>query len=245
MTTNARFFRFFCLATFLIALPAFADTIYLDANFDDKTLDMPIGTGGPTVGEPVYVDSSITAIVRGTPMPTPCLELQDNDDYSAGFARFEFLGSVELTTGEVGISAMLWFTALSPGYDFKIYVREQGSSAQSFANVQFHSSGNVYSDDANSNNGAIGTYATGRVFPFGIKFDMDAGTYDIWLDGNLVLEGETHGIVGHGVGAVLFGCTHDPDLDGHFFVDDILVANYLPATDAEPAAWGQVKALYR
>ena len=245
MKSKVQLFLMSFLAIMMVTALASADTIYLEANFDDKPLDTPIGTGGPTLGEPVSVGPAITAIVRGAPMPTPCLELQDIDDFSAGYARFEFLGSVELTTGQVGISAMLWFSALSPGYDFSIYFREQGSSAYSFANVYFLPDGSVAANDANGPSYYLGTYEINRIYPFGIIFDMDAGTYDIWLDGELVLEGETHGIVGRGVGAVLFGCTHDSDLNGHFYVDDILVANYLPPTASESASWGQVKALFR
>lgn len=245
MKSYTQLFLLSFLAMIMVTVPAAADTIYLEANFDDKPLDVPIGTGGPTLGEPVYVGTAVTAIVRGAPMPTPCLELQDIDDYYAGSARFEFLGSAELTSGQVGISAMLWFSALSPGYNFYIYVREQGSSAQSFTNITFHDDGRVYADDANSPSIFLGNYDINRVTPIGIIFDMDAGTYDVWLDNLLVLEGETHGIVGRGVGAVLFGCLHDSDVDGHFFVDDILVANYLPPTASESASWGQVKALYR
>jgi len=245
MKSKTRLMLVGLLALLMVPAPAAADTIYLEANFDDKPLDVPIGTGGPSLGEPIENDPAITAIVRGTPMSSPCLEIQDNDDFSAGSVRFEFLGGVELETGEVGISAMLWFTELSPGYDFRILVREQGTSALSFANIDFISDGSVYAESANSPQSLLGTYDINRVCSFGIIFDMDAGTYDIWLDGQLVLEGEAHGIVGRGVGAVLFGCNHDADLDGHFFVDDILVANYLPTTPSESAGWGQVKALYR
>jgi len=44
---------------------------------------------------------------------------------------------------------------------------------------------------------------------------------------------------------VLFGCNHDGNLDGHFYVDDILVANYLPTTPSGSASGGQIKALFR
>lgn len=232
------------LATLAVMPMASAETIYFQADFNDKPLDTPIGTGGPTLGEPVEVGSGITAIVRGAPMPTPCLEIQDNDDYMADGITIDFLENAELVTGEVGISAMLWFSALTPGYDFSISVREHDSAAHQFADIDFYSDGRVYAFDANGPYQLIGTYEVGRAIAVGIIFDMDAGTYDIWLDGQRVLEDETHGIAGRGVGGVIIGCLHDSDLEGHFFVDDILVANYLPTTESESAIWGQVKALY-
>jgi hypothetical protein len=197
--------------------------IYLDAGFDDKTVGEPIGTGGPDVGEPVSVSSCVTAIVRGDPMPTPFLEIADNDDYAAGSARFELLGGVEITTGVVVVTANLWF----PAYEnFFIYVREQGSSASVFTNLYFGADGLVTCRDANSYNGVIGTYDTGRHFPVQITYSMDYGMYFVWLDGVLVLAYEEHGVVGDGVGAVLFGCTHDADYDGRMFVDDVFVDDF-------------------
>ena len=49
-------------------------TTLLDANFDDKTIDAAIGTGGAAAGEPALVTGG-SAIVRDTPFSTPGLEL--------------------------------------------------------------------------------------------------------------------------------------------------------------------------
>lgn len=232
------------LTVVLAASLAGADTIYLQANFDDKPLDMAIGTGGSAVGEPVEVASSITAIVRAAPLATPSLELQDNHDFTTGTATFEFLGSAEITTGLVVISANLWFHELSPGYRFMLYVREQGGAASSFATIYFNSDGSVRSFDANGSNGIIGSYQISRPFPVRLVYDMDAGTYDVYLDDQLVLADRAHGVVGSGVGSVLFGCLDDPDYDGRYSVDDILVTDYLPSASAG-ATWGWMKALFR
>ena len=197
--------------------------VYLQANFDDKAVGEAIGTGGAELGEPISVSSYITATVQGTPMPTPFLEIQDNDDYSAGSVAFEFLGSEEVTTGFVDIGANLWF----PEYEqFFLRVREQGGAAAVFTNLTFSATGSVYCDDENGNVGVIGTYETGRHFPVRVAFNMDQGFYSVWLDGTLVLSMRYHGVVGDGVGRVMFGCTNDADYDGHFYVDDLSVADY-------------------
>jgi len=43
-----------------------ADTTLLDANFDDKTVGAPIGTGGAKQGEPVDIQAFLDAVVRAT-----------------------------------------------------------------------------------------------------------------------------------------------------------------------------------
>jgi hypothetical protein len=207
------------LSLTVVPPPALADTIYLEATFDDKPLDTPIDTGGAELGEPIYVDFAVIATVRGTPMASPCLELRDNDDLVSEAADFEFIGSAEITTGILAISCNLWFHALAPGYSSYFFVREQGSAAEVFANLRCHPDGSIRHSDENSTWMLIGFYEIGRAYPVSLVFDLDAGTYDVWLDGLLVLDDEDHGITGRGVGSVLFGCSDDPDLEGRFSVE--------------------------
>ncbi len=208
----------------LLCGTASAGQVYLWADFNDKPINSPIGTKGASEGEPVEVYSGIIATVRAGPMPTPSLELQDDSGATTGLVAFEFLGSAELTTETVAVSADLWFHELSPGYDFLLYVREQGGAAKSFANVSFNSSGEVFFSDATTPyTKLIGEYPLDRVFPIKIVFDMEAGTTDVWLDGRLVLADDTHGITDRGIGSVYFGCDYDAALDGSFYVDNISV----------------------
>ncbi len=86
----------------------------------------------------------------------------------------------------------------------------------------------VYLDDQNGVVGQIGSYDIGRPFPVMLVFDMDTWTYDVWLDGMRVVDDRAHGITDSGVGQVLFGCLHDPDLNGVFNVDNILVTGTPP-----------------
>ena len=50
---------------------------HVRANFNYKTIDAPIGTGGPEIGEPISVDTTISAIVRDNPLFTPALDITD------------------------------------------------------------------------------------------------------------------------------------------------------------------------
>jgi hypothetical protein len=210
------------LAFFSFCTPALAD-VYLEANFNNKRVGIPIGTGGAELGEPIEVGAAIIATVEADPMPTPFLQIQDNDDYYAGSATFEFLGNVEVTTGFVEVCANLWF----PEYEqFHLRIREQGGYSEVFTNLDFTSSGFVYCSDAAGNVGNIGTYETGRHFPVRIAHNLDAGFYTVYLDGAVVLSMRYHGVVGHGIGRVLFGCANDADYDGLMYVDDLFVADY-------------------
>jgi len=208
------------VAVVLMAPSAMAEVLLL-ADFDDLPIDEPVGTSGAAAGEPVSVDPAITAIVRGTPLATPALEIRDNDDFSAGYARFQLLGDVEVSAGLLAIDADLYFVEFE-GYT--IAVREAFSSASSFANVDFSEWGDVSLSDAAGALGPVGDYETGRVTRLRLLFDLDAGTYDVFLDGQVVVAGRAHGVTGTGIGAVLVGTIHDPDLAGTFLVDDLRVA---------------------
>jgi len=213
-------------AVWALLTPAMA-VVWLDAGFDDKAVDQPIGTGGPEVGEPISVSNAITAYVRGQPTPTPLLDIADNDDYAAGAARFEFLGGAEPTSGTLVIYANLWFPAYE---DFMIYVRERTTAAQNFTSLHFTASGTVRCSDANSSGWVIGSYVLNRHFPLYILYDLDAGTYYVWFGATRVVNDEPHGVTGRGVGAVLLGCTNDADLDGHMYVEDLYVGDLWPPT---------------
>ena len=228
------------LLTILTAGTAAAGPItLLEANFDDKTIDAPIGTGGADLGEPVSSSSAVTAIVRATPMGSPSLEISDNNDSGAGGVRFEMYDGIEVTDGVLAFTFDLWFTDLE---NFYVYVREQGSSAKSFLSMRFQSSGDIrYNDTAAGE--LIGTYETGRVIPVAITFNQNAGTYSIVVDGLTLLENRAHGVTDRGVGAILIGCTNDGNIDGTFSVDN-LVATGDGVTPSETVTWGAVKSAF-
>jgi len=197
----------------------------MTANFNDKAIDAPIGTGGAAVGEPVSVHPAITAIVRSSPLPTPSLEIQDNSSTAGNSANFEFLGSQELTTNVVLIAADLWFSEFE---EYSVLVREQGGASRNFMSMSMNSNGDVFYNDGNTVFAIIGSYELNRRYPIRMAFDMGASTYDVWLDGALVLRDETHGVTDRGIGSVQFGVNFDPDTDGRFYVDNISVRTAAP-----------------
>ncbi len=209
----------------LAVCPSAEGAVYCRASFDDKLVDQPIGTGGPGVGEPVFVSSGVSAMVRGGIMPSPCLQISDQSTTTAGSARFELLGGAEITSGFVVIEADFWFESYE---DYFLYVREQGTAAHTFTNLYFNADGEVRCSDSNGPVGVIGTYETGRHFPVKINYNMDTGVYFVILDDVLVLANQSHGVTGRGIGSVLFGCTFDTDLAGSFCIDHLFIGDYLP-----------------
>jgi hypothetical protein len=197
----------------LAAAPAGADTL-LSADFSGMTAGQPVGTGGPTAGEP-----------------------DDENSVSTGAVHFGFLDDAEVTTGVVEIFAKFWFTEHE---SFTFSVREPHFAAYSFTDISFGDDGSVSVNDAAGFAGMAGTDETGRAIEMFVIHDLDAGTYDIWRDGALVLDDRAHGIVGHGVGGLYAGINWDPDLDGVFYMDD-LHGTTGPFTANESMTWGDVK----
>lgn len=186
----------------------------LEADFENQPVDQPITPGGPENGQPVVVDPFITAIVRDEPMGSNCLELHDNDTYSAGYAGFEFLEQTEATGGKLTITADLWFDEPN---SYSIYVREHGGAAYSFADLFFNPNGVAYCA------GQSFEYSCGQVIHIQFSFDIDAGTMTLFVDGEYVVDHVPYGISERGIGGVYFGCTHDADLDGTLYVDNVAV----------------------
>ena len=128
--------------------------------------------------------------------------------------------------GTVTFEAELWFDALE---SYFISAREQGSAAANFLNMGFDENGAIThrNVDGTLDRGS-GPYTAGRIHSVKIIFDLDAGNYDAYLDGVLYPNDLGFDASGRGIGSVLFGTTHDSDLDGRLFMDNIKVT----ATDA-------------
>jgi hypothetical protein len=151
---------------------------------------------------------------------------------------FEFIDNVEISGGIVTISCTLWFSAFEPGAAYWFGVREQGSSAQNFCDLTFRWDGTLVRYYQTMPE-LLATYEAETVHELIVSFDMDAGTMSVWWNGLRVLADAPHGIVGHGVGKLLFGCEHDEDLCGRFHIDDVLVTDEVVVSavgnDLQPA----------
>jgi len=203
--------------------------LLLDADFDDKPLNQPIGTGGPTVGEPVSVSSAIDAKVRLDGFATPSLSIRDADDFTAGSARFEFLDETELRTGDLSLRFRVKF---SDWDDHLIVLNEQGTATGSFLTINGDSGGafSLY-DAAQSQWYTFFLYDVDTEYRFEIAHVAAYGMIYLWVNDELIVSRRQHGITDRGPGAISFGQEHDADLAGTFMLDDLKVFT-LPSVTA-------------
>lgn len=223
------------LLTSLAMLPvcsAAASIVLLDAHFDDKQPDQPIGTGGAALGEPIFVHGPLDAIVRKEPGSDDNqeLELSAGPGTSALSARFEFLDSAEITDGVVQVRAEVILGTAESFRSVQFYVREQGSNAQSFASLLLSDSGGLV---------LTGAGIDMQVWPGLVRledrnqielvFDMDEGRYWLWFNDNDLAppEGYAHGITERGIGRVTVGLGAPTDDPRSARVDNLLVT-WLP-----------------
>ncbi len=226
-----------CLALALFLAPALAGAQeVLVATFDDKPIDVAIGTGGAALGEPISVSGAISAVVRSAPMATPALEIQDASASTAGSARFEFLGGQEIDSGMVRVGVDV--QAPDVLSNLAIGCREAGSSVHVFGSVTMGPDGLIWGSDGTGGTGGLVPYPLGTTFHLELVFDMADGTWDLYLDGVLVLDDRPHGVAGSGLGAVLVGSEWDSDLVGTAYVDTLIVETLLFLDGFESADTG-------
>jgi hypothetical protein len=186
------------------------ESVLLDAHFDDKAPDQPIGTGGAAVGEPVSVDSQLNAIVRREPGSDDNqeLELSVGPIDPALSARFGFLDSAEILDGVVSIRGEVILDGADTFSIANIYVRERVTSASAFANLRLRNSGtlSLSGSGIDEQNWPNQVLLEGRN-EIELQFDMDAGRYWLWFNDQQMgpPEGYAHGISTRGIGAVVVG----------------------------------------
>jgi len=194
--------------------------LLLEAEFNDQPLDQQIGTGGAAQGEPVSLALNLSAIVRAGPRPTPSLELSHASTGVARSALIAFLDNEEMNHGDLIIK--LTVRAAQLDY-FSVGLRETGTPIQVFLALIFTAQGNISVNDANGFAGNLASYSANVDHRLRLEYHMDRGTYDIELDGVLILSERSHGITERGIGALLVGTDSQTDAGSLFYVDNIRV----------------------
>ena len=244
--------RIAALLLLVAAGPVASTELILQCDFDDLSLDQPIGTGGPAVGEPVEVSAGVTTLVRQGPFPTPCLVIFDNTA-STGSVRFGFEDGAEITSGSLSMSVSLRFHQRE---NFLLYVREAVGSTTSHVNLSFYDDGSIWHSDLGTATHSLPvSYVAGQTLDFRILFEFTSvgsappytGTYTVILDNEVVVSDSAFEAQ-RGVGSVLFGVLPDPDTEGEVALDDLLVLWDSPATAVGASAfssWGRIKSAWR
>lgn len=213
----------------LAALPGWAaTTVLLDANFNDKPLNTPIGTGGASIGEPIFVNSELQATVRDALFTSPSLYLKNLNGsiHASHLIKFELLDGAEVQNGYLRIAFKL--RAPSTLTYFSFIIRERGSSANQYASLGFAGSGSIHSNDGTGQLLNIGTYSPGDTLRVEYFYDLGAGTYDLFINDAVLIANRPHGVVdlNSGIGTLGFA----PTQNGVWVVDDILVTHAAPNT---------------
>jgi hypothetical protein len=235
----------FLIALVLLVVPGVVPAVevftLLDADFDDKTVDEAIGTTGPDAGEPIEVDSHLSAIVRDTPFATRSLEIARIIDESGSWVSFEFVGSASVDVGNVEMSVDVIFSTMEAYSIFD--VREQGLWSSTFCKIYSTPDGLIRLTDAAGYYGVISTCVVDQLYNFRVVFDTEADSYDVFLDDILLVDDRVHGKVGVGIGRQAFNHAHSSALGSSFHIDNFLVTadEY---TAAEGSTFSELKLLY-
>lgn len=201
------------------------DALVLDADFDVRMPGDALGQGGAAAGEPVDLSSLDGLIVEDTPGDN-FLRVSNNSGNSNGRSlRWQLLNSAEITSGMVTISFTFTPSALER---YSLGVRESGGSSRLFLALTFTSGGTFSGTDAA---GVItltnDTFAADVEMAVIMKFDMDARTSEMTVNGLPVFSGRSHGITDRGVGRILTGYASS-NTGNPFDLDDFTVNGSLP-----------------
>lgn len=210
------------LALCLSAAPVGATTrVLLNANFNDKPLNSPIGTGGPGVGEPIFVHPSIEAKVRASPMTTPALLIRKPSGMTYSNVVFDLPGSGEILDGDLRVAFTVRTPATSGNFLFRISA--QGDSAFDFGRLELESSGKITATDASGSTGNLSTWAMNQTLKVEYIYHLQVRTYDLRINNELLLGNWPHGVIapGVGIGRLVFAT----DQSTAWVVDDLFVTH--------------------
>lgn len=239
-----RTFSAVLVAAVLLVLvqPASAQVTILHCTFDDAPLDQIVPNGGPSAGQPIYLDR-IDAYVRSTPLPTPSVEIADHWGNGARYLNFAFLHYWEITAGQLRLEFELWFTTIG---NYSIALKDFLNVSPGFIRIYFNQFGNViYQDSDTPGAQTIGTYSPGFAQRWVIDIDLDAGTYDLSMGTLSLLSGESLGAGPHAFGRILVGHSSDSDTFGEFHLGELLATATDVPVGTQPESVGTLKARYR
>jgi hypothetical protein len=232
------------LGCLIVPMSSRGEIVYLDADFNDKTVDQQIGTGGGSVGEPMWIDNTAGGYVRSGPFPTPSLEIQDGD--AAGWVNiwFKLVDDAVVESGTVVVRFSLWISEAA-GTGGRVVTVRPGTGGFILAELRFNDDLSVRLADQDGVVGVIGQYEMNRAFPVALAFDMTAHTYDVWLDGQLVRDDEPVAATDENLGVVIFSAGPDDDLLGQYYIDGLFVTDDPDAVPVQPCTWGKIRTLFR
>ncbi|HET8940779.1 MAG TPA: hypothetical protein VFN13_02165 [Rudaea sp.] len=197
----------------------------LFADFDNKAVGQPIGVRGGVFGEPVDLDNLDTEVVATSPGQNVLRVSNDLAVTNARTLQWQLLDDTEIAEGEVKISFDFTPSALD---NYRLYVRESGTSSRSFLSLNFSQSGRISASDAN---GAFtlspNTYAANVIIHVDLVFDMDAKTSSVAFNGTTIANARAFGVTDRGIGQLAVGYGSSSS-GSPFDLDNLVVTGPLP-----------------
>lgn len=197
----------------------------LDADFQGLPAEQPLAIGTAAQGRPVSIAPNLWVLVRDTPMASRSAQVVWSQVVGSGAVRFELVGAAEPRTGAVAVRFDL-HPQVFDGYT--VFLREGKGAAQAFGDLLFNGSGGVRVNDSLGSTLLPWSWQPGRTYSLHWLYDLDAGSYDLRVDGRVVLAGRGHGIdlsdpQQAGLGSVSFGLNNGASANAVFSFDNVLV----------------------
>ena len=195
----------------------------LNANFDNLTPGLPIGTGGEPNGEPFSTTNGIITEVVNIGPGDNALLVESPSTGSAFALVWQFRDDIEIRTGIVEVTMELLFD-VRDSYAFGL--RESGSSATTFANFRLSATGAGFIADGGGTLPIPGfNYVANQTYKLRFQFDMDNGTYNVFWDDEKIVSDRAHGVVnGRGIGRLITQVSAGATVGGPMRLNNVLVS---------------------
>jgi hypothetical protein len=174
----------------------------LAADFDDKPVGAPIGTGGAEAGEPIALGNLDTEVID---LGGGNRALRVSNDLSVTNARrlrFGLGDAAEVDEGMLVLSFRFRTSALDR---YSVLVREAGGSSRNFLALEFDNLGNLRMGSAAESNVLLGTYEAATDYLFRLVFDLEERTVSVLRNNDALAVSRPVGVADRGVGGLLIG----------------------------------------
>ncbi len=191
----------------------------LDADFEDKTANQPLSTGGAIVGEPVIISDAINQVVKELAPERKLLVLDSLGAIQNNSMSWEFLSNLEVNSETLVIEADLTFNLLD---SYHFLIRDGIIGDSNFASIFFSDQGKITVTDKNGMLSLPQTYEKNKPYRISLVFNFSNKNYSFYLNNEVLVEDRLHGVdSGIGIGAVIFGFEPDASNNASFMVDNI------------------------
>ena len=225
-------------------LPARAQTALLRADFENQTVGQPVGLRGAAFGEPDWFGGPGVNVIRAGITGSLSLEMADIDTLPfPALLRFDLPDSGLADRPDLTVSVLAVPVEVD---DYALLVTDAGAGGSAtfqFCKVQFDNGTLTVTDQAHPDPQPVGSFTADNAVRLELRLHQAAGTWDLLLDGAVVLADRAWGGGAPPVGSVWLTIEGDADILGVVDWDDLTVTR--GGVAAVPLTWSEVKHRYR